>query len=76
MKRILLTGALFTAGFGMYGEANASCIIVNYQPNDVRMAVGRVVVRPSDPVGAVLRKATFLSVVAVHKRCIVIVEIL
>ncbi|MFI7961115.1 fimbrial protein, partial [Acinetobacter baumannii] len=59
MKRILLTGALFTAGFGVYGEANASCIIVNYQPNDVRMAVGRVVVRPSDPVGAVLRKATF-----------------
>lgn len=59
MKRILLTGALFTAGLGVYGEANASCIIVNYQPNDVRMAVGRVVVRPSDPVGAVLRKATF-----------------
>ncbi|MFX5737148.1 fimbrial protein, partial [Acinetobacter baumannii] len=59
MKRILLTGALLTAGFGVYGEANASCIIVNYQPNDVRMAVGRVVVRPSDPVGAVLRKATF-----------------
>lgn len=59
MKRILLTGALFTAGLGVYGEANAACYIVNYQANDVLMAVGRVVVRPSDQVGAVLRKATF-----------------
>lgn len=59
MKKILLTGALFTAGLGIYGEANASCIIVDYKANDVLMAVGRVVVRPSDQVGAVLRKATF-----------------
>ncbi|MGK8804323.1 fimbrial protein [Acinetobacter seifertii] len=59
MKKILLTGALFTAGLGIYGEANASCYITGYQPNDVLMAVGRVVVRPSDPIGAILRKATF-----------------
>ena len=43
----------------MYGEANAACRIYNYQANDVRMAVGRVVVRPSDQVGTILRKATF-----------------
>lgn len=59
MKRILLTGALFTAGLGIYSEANASCYITGYQANDVLMAVGRVVVRPSDPIGAILRKATF-----------------
>lgn len=53
MKRILLTGALFTAGLGVYGEANAACYIVNYEANDVLMAVGRVVVRPSDQVGAI-----------------------
>lgn len=59
MKRILLTGFLFTAGLGVYGEANAACYMVGYKENDVLMAVGRVVVRPSDQVGAVLRKATF-----------------
>ncbi|MFH4339054.1 fimbrial protein, partial [Acinetobacter baumannii] len=59
MKRILLTGALFTAGLGIYGEAKAACRIYDYEKNDVLMAVGRVVVRPSDPVGAILRKATF-----------------
>ncbi|MBJ9425514.1 fimbrial protein [Acinetobacter seifertii] len=59
MKRILLTGALFTAGLGVYGEANASCVITKYVANDVLMAVGRVVVRPTDQIGAILRKATF-----------------
>lgn len=64
MKRILLTGALFTAGLGVYGEANAYCTLGNkkggsFSSVDISMAVGRVVVRPSDPVGMVLRKATF-----------------
>lgn len=27
MKRILLTGFLFTAGLGVYGEANAACTL-------------------------------------------------
>lgn len=29
MKRILLTGALFTAALGVYGEANAYCTLGN-----------------------------------------------
>ncbi|OTU37607.1 fimbrial protein [Acinetobacter pittii] len=60
MKRILLTGFLFTAGLGVYGEANAYCTLSSgFSTVDISMAVGRVVVRPSDPVGKVLRKATF-----------------
>lgn len=59
MKKILLTGFLFTAGLGIYSEVNAACTMTSYRPIDVSMAVGRVVVRPSDPVGAILRKATF-----------------
>ncbi|SSQ11116.1 Fimbrial family protein [Acinetobacter baumannii] len=31
MKRILLTGALFTAGLGIYGEAKAACRIYDYE---------------------------------------------
>ena len=60
----------------MYGEANAACRIYNYQANDVRMAVGRVVVRPSDQVGTILRKATFLLAVLIPKRVIVTTLIL
>ncbi|MDB0196688.1 fimbrial protein, partial [Acinetobacter baumannii] len=60
MKRILLTGFLFTAGLGVYGEANAYCTLSSgFTTVDISMAVGRVVVRPSDPVGKILRKATF-----------------
>ncbi|MFH4117573.1 fimbrial protein, partial [Acinetobacter baumannii] len=41
----------------MYGEANAYCTLGNdnygasFSTVDISMAVGRVVVRPSDPVG-------------------------
>ncbi|OEC91954.1 fimbrial protein [Acinetobacter sp. YK3] len=59
MKKLLLSSALFTASLGVYGEANAACRLYNYSPNDVQMSVGRVVVRPSDEVGKILRKATF-----------------
>lgn len=66
MKRILLTGALFTAGLGVYGEANAYCTLSSgFTTVDISMAVGRVVVRPSDPVGKILTKATFLLILMV-----------
>ncbi|MEX7540597.1 fimbrial protein, partial [Acinetobacter baumannii] len=53
MKRILLTGFLFTAGLGVYGEANAACTPETgynkvFKTVDIPMAVGRVVVRPTD----------------------------
>lgn len=59
MKKLLLNSVLLTAGLGIYTEANAACLQYNYSANDVKMAVGRVVVRPSDEVGKILRKATF-----------------
>ncbi|MCU4641700.1 fimbrial protein [Acinetobacter courvalinii] len=59
MKKLLLNSVLLTAGLGIYSEANAACRLYNYTPNDVQMSVGRVVVRPSDEVGKILRKATF-----------------
>ncbi|WP_159724921.1 fimbrial protein [Acinetobacter proteolyticus] len=59
MKKLLLNSALLTAGLGIYTETNAACRLYNYTPNDVQMSVGRVVVRPSDEVGKILRKATF-----------------
>lgn len=41
-------------------QASASCLpTTGFTSKDISMAVGRVVVRPSDAVGAVLRKATF-----------------
>lgn len=48
----------------MYGEANAACTPETgynkvFKTVDIPMAVGRVVVRPTDEVGKVLRKATF-----------------
>ncbi|MFI7917832.1 hypothetical protein ACFMJ1_17490, partial [Acinetobacter baumannii] len=47
-------------GIGVYGEANAYCTLSSgFTTVDISMAVGRVVVRPSDPVGKILRKATF-----------------
>ncbi|APR70526.1 fimbrial protein [Acinetobacter haemolyticus] len=59
MKKLLLNSVLLTAGLGLYGEANAACRMTSYTPNDVKMSVGRVVVRPSDEVGKILRRATF-----------------
>ncbi|EXB27607.1 fimbrial family protein [Acinetobacter baumannii 1437282] len=59
MKKLLLNSVLLTAGLGIYSEVNAACRLYNYTPNDVQMSVGRVVVRPSDEVGKILRKATF-----------------
>ncbi|KXZ71304.1 MAG: fimbrial protein [Acinetobacter venetianus] len=60
MKKILITGALFTAGLGVHNEANAACAPTSgFTTKVISMAVGRVVVRPSDEVGKILRKATF-----------------
>jgi len=60
MKKLLLSSALFTAGLGVYGEANAACApTAGFTTKAISMAVGRVVVRPSDNVGKILRKATF-----------------
>ncbi|MEG2884937.1 MAG: fimbrial protein, partial [Acinetobacter sp.] len=60
MKKILITGALFTASFGFNTATNAFCMLSSgFSTVDISMAVGRVVVRPSDPVGTILRKATF-----------------
>ncbi|WP_109440350.1 fimbrial protein [Acinetobacter haemolyticus] len=60
MKKLLLNSVLLTAGLGLYGEANAACTLSSgFTTVDISMAVGRVVVRPSDTVGTILRKATF-----------------
>ncbi|MFG0587642.1 fimbrial protein [Acinetobacter sp. YQ_14] len=60
MKKILITGALFTAGLGFSTVSNAFCTLSSgFSTVDISMAVGRVVVRPSDAVGTILRKATF-----------------
>lgn len=60
MKKLLLNSVLLTAGLGIYTEANAACAPTSgFTTKVISMAVGRVVVRPSDEVGKVLRKATF-----------------
>ncbi|QER39839.1 fimbrial protein [Acinetobacter suaedae] len=60
MKKLLLNSVLLTAGLGLYSEANAACTLsYGFTTVDISMAVGRVVVRPSDTVGTILRKATF-----------------
>lgn len=60
MKKLLLNSVLLTAGLGLYGEANAACSTSqDFRTVDVSMQVGRVVVRPSDPVGKVLVKSLF-----------------
>lgn len=60
MKKILITGALLTTGLGFTSLANAACSPEgNFRTVDISMAVGRVVVRPSDPIGKILKKATF-----------------
>ncbi|MDR2062858.1 MAG: type 1 fimbrial protein [Acinetobacter sp.] len=60
MKKLLLNSVLLTAGLGIYSEANAACAPTSgFTTKAISMAVGRVVVRPSDEVGKILRKATF-----------------
>ncbi|MCH7306861.1 fimbrial protein [Acinetobacter sp. NIPH 1852] len=60
MKKLLLNSVLLTAGLGFYAEANAACSTSpGFTTIDVSMQVGRVVVRPSDPVGKVLVKSLF-----------------
>lgn len=60
MKKLLLNSVLLTAGLGLYGEANAACTPASgFTTIDISMAVGRVVVRPSDPVGKILNKSLF-----------------
>jgi type 1 fimbria pilin len=60
MKKILISSVLFTAAFGLNMATNAACTPENgFRTVDISMAVGRVVVRPSDPVGTILRRATF-----------------
>ncbi|QIO05801.1 fimbrial protein [Acinetobacter shaoyimingii] len=59
MKYKILSGTLLLVGYALSSEAYAVCTQSNFTPQDVSMAVGRVVVRPSDAVGAVLRRAVF-----------------
>lgn len=62
MKLKLYAGvaALTVVSAGYNQQALASCLPTSgFTSKDISMAVGRVVVRPSDAVGAVLRKATF-----------------
>ena len=57
--KILTTLFLLTITAGI-SETYAACTPSNgFRPQDVSMSVGRVVVRPSDAIGTVLRKATF-----------------
>ena len=60
MKLKIVNTLLLLAGTAGVSEAYASCTPqYGFRAQDVSMAVGRVVVRPSDAVGTVLRKATF-----------------
>lgn len=60
MKTKIVTTLLVLSGTALMSEAHAACTpISGFRSQDVSMAVGRVVVRPSDTVGTVLRKATF-----------------
>lgn len=55
---LLLIGLL--AGYAFSSEAYAACTASQgFMTQDISMAVGRVVVKPSDPVGKILRKSTF-----------------
>ncbi|WP_445116311.1 fimbrial protein [Acinetobacter sp. WZC-1] len=59
MNYKILNSILFIAGSACISEVQAACNMTNYSAIDVSMSVGRVVVRPSDEVGKILRKATF-----------------
>lgn len=58
-KTILMTGLFVMTG--VYGnQAFAACRpTAGFTSKDISMAVGRVVVRPSDAIGTILAKATF-----------------
>ena len=60
MKLKIVNTLLLLAGTAGVSEAYAACAPRSgFKAQDVSMAVGRVVVRPSDAVGTILRKATF-----------------
>lgn len=60
MKKILINTVLFTTCLGAYQSINAACVPnPGFSTVDISMNVGRVVVRPSDPVGKVLHKSSF-----------------
>ncbi|EZQ10518.1 fimbrial protein [Acinetobacter sp. Ver3] len=59
MKTKILIGAVVLSGFAITSVQAACTPQANFRTVDISMAVGRVVVRPSDPVGRVLTKKTF-----------------
>lgn len=60
MSSRLLNSFLLLMSCVLSSEVYAACTAnAGFLPVDIRMDVGRVVVRPSDPIGTVLRKATF-----------------
>ena len=60
MKKLLLNSALVAVGFCINTATQAACSTSSgFKTIDVPMRVGRVVVRPSDPVGKVLVKSLF-----------------
>lgn len=60
MKLKIVNTLLLLAATAGVSEAYAACAPRSgFKAQDVSMAVGRVVVRPSDAVGTILRKATF-----------------
>lgn len=60
MSYKVLNGILIIIGCALSAESYAACKAgANFTPVDIRMDVGRVVVRPSDPIGTILRKSSF-----------------
>ena len=60
MSYKVLNGILIIIGCALSAESYAECKAgANFTPVDIRMDVGRVVVRPSDPIGTILRKSSF-----------------
>lgn len=60
MRKVVFNAALLISGLGCFQITWAACTPnKGFRTLDIAMNVGRVVVRPSDPVGSVLRKASF-----------------
>lgn len=60
MSYKVLNGILIIIGCALSAESYAECKAgANFTRVDIRMDVGRVVVRPSDPIGTILRKSAF-----------------
>ncbi|WP_139853199.1 fimbrial protein [Acinetobacter pullicarnis] len=60
MKKTLISAVVLAGSLGLYTEAYATCTQIQpFTTLDISMAVGRVVVRPSDAIGKVLVKRTF-----------------